>query len=49
MIGSALDVQRGRPLCSVFDAEHLADGPIAQGELERVMPMGLHASFIRRT
>ena len=49
VIGSALDVQRGRLLCSVFDAEHLADGPIAQGELERVMPMGLHASFIRRT
>ena len=49
LIGSALDLQRGRLLCSVFDAEHLADGPIAQGHLERVMPMGLHASFIRRT
>ena len=49
VIGSALDVQRGRLLCSVLDAETLSDGPIAQGELERVMPIGLHASFIRRT
>lgn len=48
VIGSALDVQRGRLLCSVFDAEHLADGPIAQGALERVMPIGLHASFMPR-
>ena len=34
---------------TLHNAEHLSDGPIAQGALERVMPMGLHASFIRRT
>ena len=49
VIGGALDVQRGRLLCSVFDGEHLADGPFAQGQRERGRPMGLHASFIRRT
>jgi all-trans-8'-apo-beta-carotenal 15,15'-oxygenase len=30
----------------VFDAQHLADGPMAQGVLPRVMPMGLHGIFV---
>jgi carotenoid cleavage dioxygenase len=30
----------------VFDAQHLADGPVAQGVLRRAMPLGLHAIFV---
>lgn len=47
LIGTALDLRRQQMLFSVFDAQHLADGPIAQGELPRVMPLGLHGIFVR--
>jgi all-trans-8'-apo-beta-carotenal 15,15'-oxygenase len=33
-------------LLSIFDAQHLADGPLAQGRLPRVMPLGLHGIFV---
>ena len=46
VLGTALDLRRGAMLLSVFDAQHLADGPIAQGVLPRVMPMGLHGTFV---
>lgn len=47
LIGTALDLRRQHMLFLVFDAQHLADGPIAQGELPRVMPLGLHGIFVR--
>jgi carotenoid cleavage dioxygenase len=31
---------------SVFDAEHLADGPLAQASLPYVLPLGLHGQFV---
>jgi carotenoid cleavage dioxygenase len=37
---------RRRTLFSVFDAQHLADGPLAQGAMARTMPTGLHGIFI---
>ena len=46
LLGSALDTSRGRTLFSVFDAEHLADGPLAQGEMARTLPAGLHGTFV---
>ncbi|WP_326538804.1 carotenoid oxygenase family protein [Pseudorhodoferax sp.] len=46
VLGTALDLQRRAMLLSVFDAQHLADGPIAQGVLPRVMPLGLHGIFV---
>ncbi len=46
LVGTALDLKRSAMLFSVFDAQHLADGPIAQGVLTRVMPLGLHAIFV---
>jgi len=46
LVGTALDLKKQQMLFSVFDAQHLADGPIAQGELPRVMPLGLHAIFV---
>ncbi|MBX3621640.1 MAG: carotenoid oxygenase family protein [Rhizobacter sp.] len=46
LVGTALDLKRGQMLFSVFDAQHLRDGPIAQATLPRVMPLGLHGIFV---
>jgi all-trans-8'-apo-beta-carotenal 15,15'-oxygenase len=46
LVGTALDLQREQMLFSVFDAGALADGPIAQARMSRVMPMGLHGIFV---
>jgi carotenoid cleavage dioxygenase len=46
LVGSALDLAHRRTLLSVFDAERLADGPIAQAEMARTLPVGLHGSYV---
>ncbi|KQP13217.1 carotenoid oxygenase family protein [Pseudorhodoferax sp. Leaf267] len=46
VLGTALDLRQRAMLLSVFDAQHLVDGPIAQGVLPRVMPLGLHGIFV---
>jgi carotenoid cleavage dioxygenase len=46
-VGTALDLKRKAMLFSVFDAAHLAGGPLAQATLPRVMPLGLHGIFVR--
>jgi len=46
VLGTALDLRQRAMLLSVFDAQHLADGPVAQGVLRRAMPLGLHAIFV---
>ncbi|MDB5859659.1 MAG: Carotenoid oxygenase [Ramlibacter sp.] len=46
LVGTALDLKRREMLFSVFDAQRLADGPIAQGAMARVMPLGLHGIFV---
>ncbi|WOB06821.1 carotenoid oxygenase family protein [Piscinibacter gummiphilus] len=46
VLGSALDLARGRTLFSVFEAQRLADGPVAQAEMPRLMPFGLHAIHV---
>ena len=46
IVGTALDLPRQRMLLSVFDAQHLQDGPIAQASLPRLMPLGLHAIWV---
>lgn len=48
LVGTALDLQKKAMLLSVFDAGHLADGPIVQATLPRVMPLGLHGLFVPR-
>jgi carotenoid cleavage dioxygenase len=45
-MGTALDLRQSAMLFSVFDAERLADGPLVQGVLPRVMPLGLHAIYM---
>lgn len=46
LIGTAIDLRRRQMLFSVFDAQRLADGPMAQGTLARVMPFGFHGTFV---
>lgn len=46
LLGTALDLAKQQMLFSVFDATHLAAGPLAQGRLARPMPLGLHAIFV---
>jgi carotenoid cleavage dioxygenase len=46
LLGTALDVVRGSTLFSVFDASRLSDGPIAQAEMPRLMPAGLHGTYV---
>lgn len=46
LLGSVLDLRAQAMRLSVFDAQHLADGPIARATLPRVMPLGLHAIFV---
>ncbi|PZQ72503.1 MAG: carotenoid oxygenase [Variovorax paradoxus] len=46
LLGTALDIRRRAMLFSVFDARQLAAGPVAQGVLPRVMPLGLHAVYL---
>jgi all-trans-8'-apo-beta-carotenal 15,15'-oxygenase len=46
LIGTALDLKRQRTLFSVFDAQNLAAGPMAQAQMARTLPLGLHGSFV---
>lgn len=47
LVGTALDLRQRRMLLSVFDAGALADGPVAQATLDRVLPVGLHANWVQ--
>lgn len=49
VLGTALDLRRGRTLLSCFDAARLDAGPVAQAELPDAMPLGLHATFVKST
>jgi len=46
LVGTALDLNRKAMLFSVFDAQRLSAGPLAQAEMARPMPLGLHAIFV---
>jgi len=46
LIGSAMDYRQQAMVLSVFDAEHISDGPLAQARVDGVVPLGLHGSFV---
>ena len=46
ILGTALDLRRQAMLLSVFQADRLSDGPVAQATMPRVMPLGLHGQFL---
>ncbi|MEM6986915.1 MAG: carotenoid oxygenase family protein [Pseudomonadota bacterium] len=48
LIGTRYNWRECRTTLSVFDAEHVADGPIAQAHLPYGLPMGLHGQFVAR-
>ncbi len=47
LIGGLLDHRRGRSGIAVLDAEHVADGPLAQAWLPYTVPLGFHGYFAR--
>lgn len=46
MVGTALDMKRQQTVWSVFDGKALKWGPVAQARMDRVMPLGLHGTFV---
>ena len=46
LVGPFLDLERRASGLSVFDAGHLADGPLWQGILPYPLPLGLHGTFV---
>jgi all-trans-8'-apo-beta-carotenal 15,15'-oxygenase len=44
--GTALDTLARSTALSVFDVEHVSDGPIAQARLPYSLPLGLHGTFV---
>ena len=46
LVGPFLDLERRAAGLSVFDARHLADGPLWQGILPYPLPLGLHGTFV---
>lgn len=46
LVGTALDLRAQAMQLSVFDARRLADGPVASARVPRVVPLGLHATWL---
>jgi carotenoid cleavage dioxygenase-like enzyme len=46
LIGTSYNWQRQLTTLAVFDAAHIADGPIASAELPYGLPLGLHGQFV---
>jgi carotenoid cleavage dioxygenase-like enzyme len=45
LIGSGYHARRQQSFCSILDAEHLDDGPIAMAYLDGATPICFHGSF----
>ena len=46
LMGPFLDLEHGTSGLSVFDARHLADGPLWHGIMHYPLPCGLYATFV---
>ena len=46
ILGTAFDWRRGIHILHLFNAEALADGPVATAELTYAIPLGLHGKFV---
>ncbi len=46
LIGTAFDSKKQQSLLSIFDAQNLHNGPIAQATLPYILPLGFHGTFI---
>ena len=45
LMGTGLDSKRKRTQVAVFDANHIADGPLAIASLPYWLPLGFHGNF----
>ena len=45
LVGAFLDYARGLSGLAVFDARHVADGPVARAWLEYPLPLAFHGQF----
>ncbi|MEG3767761.1 carotenoid oxygenase family protein [Alteromonas sp. 14N.309.X.WAT.G.H12] len=46
LVNTGLDFVSGHTYCCVFDALHIADGPVAQVKLDSYMPLGFHGAIV---
>jgi len=46
LVGTSYNWGSCRSSLSVFNAQHIQDGPISQAELPYGLPMGLHGQFV---
>ena len=46
ILGTVLDLARGKTVLSCFAADGLGDGLVAQAVLPRALPLGLHGAFV---
>ena len=46
VLGTSLDTRERATQLSVFDAQHLEDGPVATWRLPYALPLGLHGCFV---
>lgn len=46
ILGTAFDWRRGIQVLNLFDAERVANGPVASSELPYSIPLGLHGKFV---
>ncbi|MFN3581661.1 MAG: carotenoid oxygenase family protein [Pseudomonas sp.] len=46
LLGTVLDTKKGVTGLTLFDAAHIADGPIAQAALPYGLPLGFHSHFV---
>ncbi len=47
LIGTSFNWQQQQTTLSVFDAQHIEDGPIAECRLPYALPLGLHGQFVQ--
>lgn len=45
IVGTALDLAERQTVLSIFNAEALDDGPVAQARLPYSLPLGLHGTY----
>ncbi len=45
LLATIFDEARNASQLAVFDAQHVADGPIARADLDHRVPMGFHGSW----
>ncbi|MBI1891987.1 MAG: carotenoid oxygenase family protein [Burkholderiales bacterium] len=46
LIGTALDIKQQAMVLSIFEAGNLAQGPVAQARMDRIVPVGFHGTYV---